>query len=154
MVRIEGEILIDRPVEEVFDFVADERNEPRYNPHMRRAEQISDGPIGLGTRFRAEIVSMGRTVEMIIEFTGYDRPRRLASSTHMSSMDTHGGLTFDPVPEATRMRWTWDVEPRGILRLMRPLVAWMGRRQEQRIWTSLKHLLEGQGTDVGSIGGS
>jgi carbon monoxide dehydrogenase subunit G len=154
MVRIEGEILINRPTEEVFDFVADERNEPRYNPHMRRAERISDGPIGLGTRFRAEIVSMGRTVEMIIEFTGYDRPRRLASSTHMSSMDTHGGLTFDPVPEGTRMRWTWDVEPRGILRLMRPLVAWMGRRQEQRIWTSLKHLLEGQATDVGSIAGS
>ena len=151
MVRIEGEILINRPAEEVFDFVADERNEPRYNPHMRRAEQISDGPIGLGTRFRAEIVSMGRPVEMVIEFTGYDRPRRLASSTHMSSMDTHGGLTFDPVPEGTRMRWSWDVEPRGILKLMSPLVAWMGRRQEQRIWTSLKHLLEGQATDVGSI---
>ena len=32
MVRIEGEIVIKRPVEEVFDFVADERNEPRYNP--------------------------------------------------------------------------------------------------------------------------
>ncbi len=150
MVRIEGEILISRPAEEVFDFVADERNEPRYNPHMRRAEQISDGPIGLGTRFRAEIVSMGRPVQMVIEFTGYDRPRRLASSTHMSSMDTDGGLTFDPVPEGTRMRWSWDVEPRGIFKLMRPLVAWMGRRQEQRIWTSLKHLLEGQATDVGS----
>ena len=91
---------------------------------------------------------------MIIEFTGYDRPRRLASSTHMSSMDTHGGLTFDPVPEGTRMRWSWEVEPRGILKVMRPLVAWMGRRQEQRIWTSLKHLLDGQATDVGTIAGS
>jgi len=69
MVRIEGEIVIKRPLEEVFDFVADERNEPRYNPRMRRAEQISDGPIGVGTRFRAEIASMGRLVEMVIEFT-------------------------------------------------------------------------------------
>jgi hypothetical protein len=154
MVRIEGEILINRPAEEVFDFVADERNEPRYNPHMRRAERISEGPIGVGSRFRAEIVSMGRPVEMVIEFTGCDRPRRLASSTHMSSMDTHGGLTFDPVPEGTRMRWSWDVEPRGVLRLIRPLVAWIGQRQEQRIWTNLKHLLEGQGTDVGSIAGT
>src|SRR6266516_3997212 len=49
MVRIEGEIVINRPVEDVFDFVADERNEPRYNPQMRRAEQISDGPIGIGS---------------------------------------------------------------------------------------------------------
>jgi hypothetical protein len=29
VVRIEGEIVIDRPVDEVFDFVADARNEPR-----------------------------------------------------------------------------------------------------------------------------
>ncbi len=144
MVRIEGEIVINRPVEEVFDFVADERNEPRYNPEMRRAEQISDGPIGVGTRFRAETVSRGRTVEMVIEFTGYERPRRLEEIAHMSSMDLQGSLTFDPVPEGTRMRWSWDLEPRGILKLMSPLVARMGRRQEQRIWVGLKHLLEGQ----------
>ncbi len=150
-VRIEGEILIDRPVEEVFDFVADERNEPRYNPHMTRVEQTSDGPIGVGSRFRAAMTSMGRSSEMLIEYTGFERPRRLASSTHMSSMDTQGGLTFDPVLGGTLMRWLWDVQPRGILKVMRPVVAWMGRRQEQRIWTSLKHLLEGQATDEGSI---
>ena len=143
MVRVEGEIVIDRPAEEVFDFVADERNEPRYNPKMRRAEQISDGPIGVGTRFEAELVSMGRTIKMDIEFTGYERPRRLASSTHMSSMDTQGGLTFDPVPGGTRMRWVWNLKPRGVLKVMGPLVARMGRRQEQTIWTGLKHLLEG-----------
>ena len=57
---IEGEIVTDRSVEEMFDFVADERNEPRCNPRMRRAEQLLDGPIGVGTRFRAETVSMGQ----------------------------------------------------------------------------------------------
>jgi hypothetical protein len=56
MVRIEGETVINRPVEDVFDFVADEQNEPRYNPQVRRAEQISGGPIGTATRFRAELV--------------------------------------------------------------------------------------------------
>jgi Polyketide cyclase / dehydrase and lipid transport len=142
MVRIEGGIVISRPVEEVFYFVADERNEPRYNRRMRRAEKISEGPIGVGTRYRAEVVSAGRPVPMIIEFTDYDRPRRLASSTRMSSMDIQYTLTFEPVTEGTRMRWSGDVEPRGILKLMSPVVAWMGRRQERRIWTGLKHLLE------------
>jgi hypothetical protein len=32
-----------------FDLVADERNEPRYNPRMWRAEKITEGPIGVGT---------------------------------------------------------------------------------------------------------
>jgi hypothetical protein len=47
MAHIEGEILVKRPAEEVFDFVADERHEPRFNPHMLTAEKVSDGPIGL-----------------------------------------------------------------------------------------------------------
>jgi hypothetical protein len=51
MANVNGEILIERPVEEVFDFVADQRNEPIYNPRMQQSEKITDGPIGVGTRF-------------------------------------------------------------------------------------------------------
>jgi hypothetical protein len=68
--RVEGDIIIKRPVEEVFDFCADERNEPRYNPWMTHAEQTSSGPIGLGSRFHAELRTMGRKVAMTIEWTG------------------------------------------------------------------------------------
>ena len=110
MAHVEGEILVKRPAEEVFDFVADERHEPRFNPHMLTAEKVSDGLIAKGTRFRAEIDNLGRTVPMDIEFTAVERPRRLASSTHMTAMDVHGELTFDPVPEGTRLRWSWEVE--------------------------------------------
>ena len=144
MVHIEGEIIIAGPPEIVFDFVADERNEPRFNPQMLRAEQITPGPIGLGTRFRAETASRGRTIEMVIEFTTFERPRRLASSTRMSAMDVHGTLTFDPVPEGTRMRWQWEITPRGLVKLLTPLVAPMGRRQEEAIWAGLKRVLEEQ----------
>jgi uncharacterized protein YndB with AHSA1/START domain len=146
MIHIKGDIVIERPVEEVFDFVADERNEPRYNAQMRRAEQLSEGPIGLGTRFRAEVVSGGRPVSMVIEFTAFERPQRLASRTQIDSMDIEYSLTFEPVPAGTRMRWSGEIEPHGMLKLMGPLVGWMGRRQELRIWTGLKGLLEGQGT--------
>ena len=144
MVAIEGEITIARPPEEVFDFVADQRNEPRFNPQMLSAEQVSPGPIGLGTRFRAKVTSRGRPLEMIIEFTAYERPRRLSSWTHLSAMDIRGTLTFDPVPGGTRMGWHWELAPRGFLRLLTPLVARMGRRQEEAIWAGLKRVLEGQ----------
>jgi uncharacterized protein YndB with AHSA1/START domain len=154
MVHIEGEIFIARPVEAVFDFVADERNEPRYNTQMRRAEMISDGPIGPGTQYRAEVASGGRVVPMVIEFTGYERPRRLASTTRMSSMDIRYTLAFEPVSEGTRMRWVGDVAPKGVLWLMAPLVGWMGRRQERRIWTGLKQLLEARDAQVTGQQGS
>jgi uncharacterized protein YndB with AHSA1/START domain len=142
MVHIHGEIVINRSPEEVFDVVADTTKEPEYNPRMHHAEQITNGPICVGTRFHAEIASMGRPVDMVIEITDYQRPRSLASTTHMSSMNLHGTLTFDPVPDGTRMRWSWHLQPSGALKLLSPLIATMGRRQEQSIWTGLKHHLE------------
>ena len=146
MIQIEGEIVIKRPPEAVFDFVADERNEPRFNPRLLRAEQITPGAIGLGTRFRAAAASRRRPVEMVIEFTAFERPRRLSSSTRMSGMDIDGTLIFEPLPEGTRMRWHWELVPRGLLRLLTPLIGRMGRRQEEAIWAGLKCVLEEQET--------
>ncbi len=74
MARVEGETVIGRPMDVVFDYVADQRNEPPHNPRMVRAEKITPGPVGNGTHFRSSVASLGHTAEMLIECTGYDRP--------------------------------------------------------------------------------
>jgi uncharacterized protein YndB with AHSA1/START domain len=142
MAKVEGEIVIDRPVEAVFDYVADQSNEPQYNPQMVRAEKITAGPVGVGTKFRSAVASMGRTADMLIECTGYDRPCRLDSATTMRQADINYTLTFEPAGTGTRMRWSGQVWPKGAYRLLGPLITWQGRRQEQRIWASLKDRLE------------
>ncbi len=142
MARITGELVIDRPAEEVFDFVCDERNEPAYNPQMLSVEKVSDGPIGSGTRFRAVMKSGRRTLPMDLELTTYARPARLGSHSSFAGVAVDGELAFEPQGEATLLHWTWDVAPGGALRLFSPLVAWMGRRQERRIWAELKRVLE------------
>ena len=142
MANVAGEIVIRRRIEEVFDFVADERHEPQYNPNMIVSEKLTEGPIGVGTRFRAEIMNRSKPLQMQIEYTAFERPRRLASVTTSPIMETDGTLTFEPVAEGTRMRWSWIVKPRGLLKLMTPVVGHIGRRQERAIWTELKRVLE------------
>ena len=142
MAEVNGEILIERPVEEVFDFVADQENEPQYNAEMRVARRTTEGPIGVGTSFHAEMTGRGRVVPMTIRVTEFERPRRIRERVEMQSMDLTGGLDFEPTDDGTRMRWHWDLRPNGVLRFMGPLVASMGRRQERRIWTGLKRLME------------
>jgi uncharacterized protein YndB with AHSA1/START domain len=144
MVEVKGEILIHRRPDEVFDFVANEENEPRYNPEMRYARKVSPGPIGVGTTFECQMTGRGKVVPMTIQFTEYEKPHRLSERVHMDAMDLTGGLAFEPVKGGTRMRWSWDLQPHGMLRFMGPLVAWMGRRMERRIWSSLKQLLEAE----------
>jgi hypothetical protein len=81
MARIEGEIVIGHPVDVVSDYVADQSNEPQFNLRIVRPEKITAGPVGTGTRFRPAVASMGRTAEMLIECTGYDRATLFASTT-------------------------------------------------------------------------
>ena len=142
MAEVNGEILIERPVEEVFDFVANQENEAPIQPadagrvedHRRadrrwnvvsrrddgeRSGSPHDDP---GDRVRAAPPDSGARGDAV------DGP--------------HGGLDFEPAENGTRMRWHWDLRPNGALRFMGPLVASMGRRQERRIWTGLKRLLE------------
>lgn len=142
MASIQGEIVIARPMAEVFDFVADERNEPKYNPSMLRAEKLTQGGIGKGTRFRATIKSMGRPLDMVLETTDYERPTRLANTTSMASAEIRGALTFEPDIGGTRMRWSWDVKPKGALKLLTPIIGRVGKRQEAAIWAGLKRYLE------------
>jgi carbon monoxide dehydrogenase subunit G len=142
MATIEGEIYIERPPEVVFDFVADERNEPRYNPKMTAVSLVSTPPIGDGSRFTATMKSRARTFTMMIEFTDFERPTRLGSVSTVGPMRTVGALTFEPKGSGTLLSWSWNIRLRGVTKLAAPIVSWMGRRQEYAIWTGLKTMLE------------
>lgn len=145
MSELRGDVIIHRPPVEVFDFVADERN--RYDPSIQHAEKLTDGPIGAGTRFRSVSSSGGRTVEMTIEITRYERPHHLRTTTRTSGMDIHSELWFDPAGDGTVLRWRSHLEPHGAMRLLRPVLGVVGRRQTERIWTGLKRTLESPGDD-------
>ncbi len=145
MSRVAGEILIERPVDEVFDYVVDERNEPTYNRKMVRSEKLTEGPIGVGTRFAATMGSGRREIEMLVEYREVDRPRVIESISTFDSMTVHGTLRFVAVDGATELSWDWELEPSGALRFLSPLVALVGRRQERTIWSELKRVLEAGG---------
>jgi uncharacterized protein YndB with AHSA1/START domain len=142
MTRISGEVTIDAPVEEVFDLVADERNEPRYNPRIVRAEKVSEGPVGRGTRFVAEPKSMGAKGAMTLEVLEYDRPHRLHNIVRSSYMQVDGTLTFEEVDGGTRLRWDWDMGMVGPMRTLSPVLAVVGPGWERRNWLGLKQYME------------
>ena len=142
MRMIRGQIEIARPIDEVFDFVSDETNEPRYNDDMVLCEKVTPGRIGVGTRYEAKMKTTG-PAPMTVEVTGYERPHRLESTAHIQgTMDIRGAVTFEATAGGTLMSWEWDVEPHGFMKLLGPFITRMGSRNEERIWTRLKALLE------------
>lgn len=143
MTRVRGHLLIARPIDEVFDFALDQRNEPTYNPAMKRCVTTTQGPIGVGSCFVSEMGSPQRPLVMSSTVTSVVRPTRIASRTLGAGFEVIGGLTFAAVgPRHTRMAWDWDVRPQGWARLAAPLVWLLGRRTERRIWAGLKRVIE------------
>ena len=137
-----GSLEIARPAEKVFDVVADPRNEIRYNPEMTESVKLTDGPIGVGTTFRATVLSRGRPVVVTIECTGFDRPRRFATRNVMAGWVAEGEVRCDPAAGGTLLSWDWQVSVTGPARIAGPLIGMVGRRRERRIWSRLKRLLE------------
>ncbi|HYP38799.1 MAG TPA: SRPBCC family protein [Chloroflexia bacterium] len=51
-IKYKSSIVIRRPVDEVFDFVAAGffENRPTWSPYVQDAQKLSDGPVGVGTK--------------------------------------------------------------------------------------------------------
>ena len=142
MTHLSGHIHVRRSPQDVFDFLADEQNEPSYNPRMTQVVKTTDGPIGLGSRFTCVLVSGHRRVPMETEYTHFDRPRMLASRTRGAHRDVVARIAFESEAGGTHLWWSEDVNPTGVLRFMGPAVRLRGRRQDRAMWTRLKSHLE------------
>jgi uncharacterized membrane protein len=55
MVQFENSNTIDRPVEDVFAYVADVANDPAWHTDVVEGRKVSDGPIGTGSRLQIRI---------------------------------------------------------------------------------------------------
>jgi hypothetical protein len=144
MVQITGEIDIRRPVEIVFDTLADPRQERKYNDRVLAAEMLTSGPITVGSRFEQQVRALGRTDLPTIDITGYERPSRLALTINTAAMVTSGDLHFEEVSEGTRDRYAWDMRARGVVRLFEPLLGLFGARLVRGVWDGLRRFLDGE----------
>ncbi|HEU0295951.1 MAG TPA: SRPBCC family protein [Anaerolineales bacterium] len=91
---------IDRPVANVFHFFAEEhvRNHPRWDPFMQ-LEQVTNGPIGVGTIIKRINSRSGRPVEGTMEVVEFEPDRAIGMITHDGPVEIHGRVTFEAVGE-------------------------------------------------------
>lgn len=95
-VRVQVSRVIDRPVADVFQFYASEhvRNHPRWDPDMQ-LEQVSDGPIGVGTIIRRCHTHSGAPVEGTMEVVEFEPDRAFGVVIHDGPAETRGRVTFE-----------------------------------------------------------
>jgi uncharacterized protein YndB with AHSA1/START domain len=136
-VRVTAKTRIARPPEDVFDTLADLRNDTKWNSRVSRAELRSPEPIGPGSRFA--VVNGGTPYDVTI--TGYDRRSRLVFEAS-GKPDLTIACTLTVTGEGTELESDFDFRPKGVLKVVFPLLAPVIRRDVPRQYASFKALCE------------
>lgn len=129
---------VNRPVEDVFDFLADIRNEAAWNPRVIRIDKTSNGSIGAGTTFHGLYKGIGPLRTELVE---YDRPGRLSFRSSSPRMRIAGTFVLSAVQGESSVALSADLEPQGLFRFIAPLMAPLLKRQNAAASTRLKRVL-------------
>ena len=145
MTDITSSIDIGRPADDVFEFVADMTNNPRWQKGQQRCEWTSPPPLSVGSTYDQEARFLGRTITSSFKVTEFEPGRRIRIETVGGTMPIDVTRTVDPV-SAGRSRVTARVRGSapGPLRLLGPLLDRLVQRSVDADYERLKALLEGR----------
>ena len=135
-------VLISRPVEDVFEFIEDARNRPRWDESVDSEELTSPEPIGVGTTVRTTLRSMGREYVYTWEVVDHERPSRMTIESTSGPFATTLAYVLNEEEGATRVDFSVTGRPSGLLRLFQPLIARNTQKNLDNGFARLKRLLE------------
>jgi hypothetical protein len=69
---------IARPPKEVFDFISDSNNAPKVVQSVTGMVKLTNGPAGVGTRYRETRLMNGREHHAELEVKAFDPPHQYA----------------------------------------------------------------------------
>jgi uncharacterized protein YndB with AHSA1/START domain len=109
-----GEVFIERPIKEVFLFISNMENGPRWG-RTAATSKDSDGPVSVGTVFLEEADEDGRHVRKVTEVTEFDPPTRFSyTSRYENGVSEQAAITFETVDGGTLVTPAAEVEIPGV----------------------------------------
>ncbi|MEL7058978.1 MAG: SRPBCC family protein [Acidobacteriota bacterium] len=124
--KLEIERRIEAPPSLVFDVASDFRRATENLSAVESLELLTEGPIGVGTRFRETRIMFGKEATEEMEITAFDPPR--SYTVECRSHGTHYVSQFRVEPDGTgtRYRLIFDARPQSLVaKLMTPLAVLM-----------------------------
>jgi uncharacterized protein YndB with AHSA1/START domain len=150
MINVEESIIINRTVEEVFAFVADQTNAPQWQEGLLEVRRLTDGPLGVGTKHTAARKFLGRKMEMTNEYVEYE-PNTIITFTGDSG-PAHFVVSYmtEAVAGGTKLTCQMQMEQGGLFGLLDSLIAGSLKRDFVANFRDLKALLENQAESLSS----
>lgn len=131
-------IEIDAPIDRVYGFVSNPENDVHWRTGVTESGLTTDPPIVLGSEGFVKVGSQVARWKVTAIEPGTSVDWDLTEGPYAGS----GGYRLEDLDGKTRFTLVSDVQPQGVQRLLGPLFAALGRKQNQADVAKLKGLLE------------
>jgi uncharacterized protein YndB with AHSA1/START domain len=142
--RFEATVVIDRPIEDVFAFLADGENDPKFSPRVLEIAKTTEGPPGVGTVYASTVKDAGMKTKREFKLTEFDAPTRIRWTEISKNLVTapEGGYDLAPEGNGTRVTIYNVLEGHGAGKLIAPLALRSARKGADDFGRAIKAAVE------------
>jgi len=141
MIQHEVTLHLNRPVEQVFAFLADYQNLRTWQSNLIENEQLTEGPFRVGTRFREVRRTGPGQSEIHGEITDFEPNKRFSTRTTTKPQVTVS-YSLEGENGGTRLNYKFVMLTSGMMRLLEPLIAGSIKKDTNLDFQKLKNILE------------
>ena len=143
MINLDLGTLIDKPVKEVFAFVANPANMSKWNSAVISMEQITPGAVGLGTKFKSVGEMLGRRIEGEMEVIAFEPDSKYGFQMNAGPIQVNVTLAFKTVGTGTKLSLNAQGNPGGVFKLAEGVLQGRVKSMMEENLARLKKQLEG-----------
>jgi carbon monoxide dehydrogenase subunit G len=149
MLKGESSILIDRPPDDVWKFMADLQNTPKWDPGVLEIKQTSQGALGLGSTMQIVDMFLGSRKVLNIVITEWEDNETAAWTINAGFANGLARYRLEPAGKGSRLTRYVEMKFKGLYRLLEPLINFsgkIGRRSDRHEeLDNVKRLVEARG---------
>lgn len=142
MIQFSDAIVIARPPREVFAFVADLNNIPKWQAEVVTSKVITPGPTKVGTRFTEDVKMGPRRVTATCEVTEFAADQMMAFKADSSAISYTGQIVAELSGTGSRLTISGTATLKGMWRLMQPLMKGEFKKGIAKELAAVKEILE------------
>ena len=141
MIKHEVTIHLNQPVEQVFALLVDTSQLSTWQSNLIKSEQLTEGPLRTGSRFREIRRINNKETEIQGEITALEPNKRLETKT-ATKPQAMVSYSLDPEQGGTRLKYRFVLITSGLMRLLEPMIASSIKKDTEADFEALKRVLE------------
>jgi carbon monoxide dehydrogenase subunit G len=143
--QFEGTVEIDRPIDEVFAFLADGENDPKFSPRVQQIKKTTEGPTAVGTVYASTVKDAGMKTNREFKITAFDSPTKIRWTELSKNLVTasDGGYDLESVADGkTKLRVFNVLEGHGFGKLIAGFALSAARKDADAFARRIKAAVE------------